>query len=228
MRKSAIVLFVILLAAAAQAGIISDIQQGLVPEDTMVQIGNATVTGAAYNGCFITELPVGPYSGIWVYLGEDHTVVDGDIINVVGQYVEYYGLSEINVGGIPDGVYEVVGGGELPTPFFLTAAELYVDPEVFESVAICITDGMMVQDVPSSYGEWYADVLDSDLVIMFDDFWYDASTVMAGHCYNHACGVLTYSYSNYKLEAYADGIEVVDCTVGTEASTLTEIKGIFR
>ena len=228
MRKFVIVLSLVLMAAAAQAGIISDIQQGLVPEDTLVQIENATVTGVTGSGCFVTELPVAPYSGIWVYLGSDHTVIDGDVVNLVGVYVEYYDLSEINVGGSDDGDYLVVGNGATPDPLSLTAAELMVDPEIYESVPICITDGMMVQDVPSSYGEWYADVLDSDLVIMFDDFWYDPETVAAGQCYNHACGVLNYSYGSYKLEAYADGIEVVDCTVGTEAATLTEIKGLFR
>ena len=63
---------------------------------------------------------------------------------------------------------------------------------------------------------------------MFDDFWYDADGVVAGECYNFACGALNYRFGNFKLEVYADGTEVVDCTVPTEATSLSGIKGLFR
>ena len=224
MRKSVIVLAAILIAAAAQAGVISDLQQGLYTEGDPVQVIGATVMGVTGNGAFITELPSGPYSGVWVYLGSGHTVLAGDIVDVQGVYEEYYDLTEINAG---DGVYQVTGNGPLPTPYSLTAAEFAADTEAFEGVAICITDGFMVSEI-RSYGEWVAHAIESDVDVVFDDFWFEAPTEdLLGACFDYACGCLTYSFGEYKLEAFADGITYVDCTVPTESSSLSEIKALF-
>ncbi len=229
MKTLATVLMLTLVAAAAQAGVIADIQQGVYTEGDLVTVTDAVVTGATGNGAFITELPVGPYSGIWVYAGSDHGMVEGDVVTITGVYTEYYDLSEISVPDAgDDGMITITAQGEAPTPYSVTAAEYLADPEVFEGVSICITDGMQVNDVPNQYGEWYATVLDTDMEIMFDDYFYDTSTVMAGQCYNHACGAVYYSFGAYKLQAYADGIEVVDCTVPVESSSLSSIKGLFR
>lgn len=230
MRKFAIAIMVVMLAAAAQAGVIADIQQGVYNEGDQVEVIGAISMGVTYNGAFITELPVGPYSGIWVYLGSGHTVVDGDVVNVQGVYEEYYDLSEINAG---DGAYAVTDNVPMPAPFSLTGAEYAVDPEVFEGVAICITDGFMVTGEQNEegewpFGEWYATTIESGVEIKFDDYWFDDTTVLPGACYNYACGCLTYSYGEYKLEAYADGIVFVDCTVPTESTTLSEVKALFR
>jgi len=229
MQKLVTVLVIVLAAAIAQAGTIMDIQQGLVEENTLVTATDVVVTAAAGNGVFLTELPVGPYAGIWCYLGNDHGIMAGDVVTVTGIYKEYYDLSEIDVPGAgEDGSIVVTAQGDVPTPYSLTAAEYLADPEVFEGVSICITDGMQVVDVPNQYGEWYAMVLDTDLQIMFDDLFYDDTTVMAGQCYDYACGAVYFSFGEYKLEAYADGIAVVDCTVPVESNTLTGIKGLFR
>jgi 5'-nucleotidase/UDP-sugar diphosphatase len=225
MRNLVIVLCLVLVAAVAQAGVISDLQQGMYTIGDEITVTNAIVTGATYNGCFITELPVGPYSGVWVYLGSGHAVVDGDVVNIVGLYEEYYDLTEINASG---GLVEVVGNGPVPAGYPLTAAEFVADSEPFEGVAICITDGLTVTVAPNSYGEWFAQSVESGDEIMFDDFWYDDTTVTEAQCFNYACGPVYYSFGAYKLEAWADGIEVVDCAVPTDASSLTDIKAMFR
>ena len=225
MRKFAIVLAALTIAVAAQAGVIYDLQTGVYTEGDDIQVIGATAMGVTYNGAFITELPIGPYSGVWVYLGSDHTVLAGDIVNIQGVYEEYYDLTEINAGS---GSYEVTGNAPLPNPFEMTAAEFAVDPEVWEGVAICITDGFMVTEI-GSYGEWTANALESDVDIMFDDYWFEAPTEeQIGTCFNYAKGCLYYSFGAYKLEAFADGIEYVDCAVANEATSLTQIKALFN
>lgn len=223
MRHIAIVFAAILIAAVAQAGVISDLQQGLYEEGAPIQVTGATVMGVTGSGAFITELPIGPYSGVWVYLGT-HTMVAGDIVNVEGIYEEYYGLTEINAG---DGSYQITGNGPVPMPFSLTGAEFAADPEAYEGVAICITDGFIVTEI-RSYGEWVANAIESDVDVVFDDFWFAQPTEEdLGRCFNNASGCLTYSFGEYKLEAFEDGIEFVDCTVPSEATSLTEIKAMF-
>ncbi|MBD3220554.1 hypothetical protein GF314_04865 [bacterium] len=225
MRKIAIAGLVLIIAAAAQAGVISDLQQGVYEEGAPVEAIGVTVVDVTGNGAFITEVPVGPYSGCWAFLGSDHGLMPGDVINIQGIYEEYYGLTEINAA---DGVVEVTSSGPVPAPYSLTTAELMVDPEVFEGVSICLTDGFQITQL-FDYGEWEAESVETGELVMFDDFWFDPPTEdQIGMCFNSVCGALTYSFGAYKLEVYADGItEYVDCTVATEATTLTEIKALF-
>lgn len=225
MRKIAIVLAAMLIAAMAQAGVIYDIQTGVYAEGDLVQVQGATVMAASYNGAFITELPIGPYAGIWVYLGSDHTVVAGDVINVAGEYKEYFDLSEIDAA---DGVYEVLSNGAVPTPYSLTVEDFNVDPEMWESVAVTFTDGFMVTEL-LSYGEWMAHTIESDLDLWIDDFFFETPLEEEiGNCFNYASGCINYSYGNFKLAPFADGIVYVDCAVPAEATSLSEIKALFN
>jgi hypothetical protein len=229
MKNLVTVLAIVLIAAVANAGVISDLQQGAFAEGDLIQVSNAVVTGAAFNGVFISELPVGPYSGVWVYLDSDHGILDGDVVNVIGVYEEYFGLTEINVpAAAENGLIEVVGQQAVPAPVSLTMAELLIDPEIYESVPVCLTDGMSVLEAPNDFGEWLVGSLESADELLFNDYFYDDTTVELGQCYNSACGVLNYSFGAFKLEAYADGIDVTDCTVPVEGSSLTSIKGLFR
>ena len=225
MRKIAIALLAVVFAAAAHAGVISDIQQGVYAEGDPVQVMGATVVDVTYNGAFITELPVGPYSGIWLYAGSDHGMLPGDVVDVQGIYIEYYDLSEIDAS---DGVIQVTSSGPVPTPYSLTAAELMADPEAFEGVAICLTDGFMITEI-RDYGEWVAHAMESDVDVVFDDYWFEQPTEdMIGDCFNYACGCLYFSFGEYKLEAFADGIEFVDCAVPTEKTSFSHVKSLFR
>lgn len=224
MRRIVIVLTAVLLAAVAQAGVISDLQQGMYEEGAPIQVSGAIVVAANASGAFITELPVGPYAGVWVYAGS-HTMVAGDIVNIEGVYDEYYDLTEIDAS---DGVIQITGTGPVPMPYNLTAAEFAADPEAFEGVSICITDGFIVTEI-RSYGEWVANAIESDVDVVFDDYWFTPPTEDdLGACFNNASGCVTFSFGEYKLEAFADGVEFVDCTVPAEATSLTEIKALFN
>lgn len=229
MKKIALALLLVLVAGAAQAVTIADIQMGLVEENSLVNPCDVVVTAVHYNGVFVAEAPYGEYNGIWVYMGSDDPIdlIAGDVVCICGEYKEYYDLSEIDVpaAGLYGSVLKV-DTQEVPIPTSLTAAELAADPEPWESCAVTINDGMMVSEI-GDYGEWTALAMDGTPV-MFDDYWYDAETVMVDDCYNEATGIWFYGYGAFKLEAYADGIEVVDCYVATDEVSFGAVKALYR
>lgn len=230
MKKIALACLLVLVAASANAGVISDIQMGMAEEGTLQTPCDAVVTAVTYNGIWIAEEPYGAYNGIWVYMGDEEPIelVPGDVVCICGEYKEYYDLSEIDI--VSAGVYGSVvktGTQDVPIPSFVTALELETDGEPWESCAITIVDGMEVVEAPSSYGEWFADALDGTSV-MFDDVFYDADTVMLGDCYNYATGIYTYTYGDFKLLPFVNGIDVTECGVDTEDTTLSSVKALYR
>jgi len=242
MKKFAIVIALILCAAAAQAGTIMDIQTGTYAEGALVTIENALVTGVLYNGFFISEwngtapdYGNGPNAGIWVYAGNDYAgdLVEGQLVNVTGTYIEYFDFSEIDLTiGDPDplGSYTVVGAhtGLFPS-YCVTAADLAADAEPYESVFICVTDGFIIDEL-RSFGEWAATSVESGDMLVFDDYWYDETTLAVGDCYNWAGGILIYSFGEYKLEPFEGdrGLGLTDCTVGTDDVSFGGVKALYR
>jgi len=230
MKKIALACLFIIVAASAYAGTIHDIQTGLVDTGTLQTPCDVTVVAVTTNGVWVAEAPFGAFDGIWVYMGSDDpiTLVPGDIVTICAEYKEYYGLSELDV--VSAGLYGSVlktGTGTVPVPSFVTAAEIAADGEPWESCAITVVDGMEVTDPDLGFGEWEATAIDGT-VVRFDDIFYDQTTVALGDCYNNATGILHYSYSNFKLEAYVDGIALTDCEVDTEDATLSSVKALYR
>ncbi len=229
MKKIALAFLLIMVAGVAQGTAIYDIQTGAVDENTLVTPSDVVVTAVTDNGIFVAEAPYSEYNGIWVYTGSDepHGMVAGDVVSICGEYVEYYDLSEIDI--VAAGLYGSlvkVGTQDIPAPSYVLAADLAADGEPWESCVITITDGMLVEEI-LSYGEWTALATDGTPV-MFDDYWFDAETVEVDHCYNNATGVLFYGYGNFKLEAFADGIELTDCLVATDVVTFDSMKSLYR
>ena len=178
----------------------------------------------------MAEAPYGAYDGIWVYMGSSTpiTLVPGDVVCICGEYKEYFDLSEIDI--VSAGLYGSVlktGSMAVPAPSYVTAAELEADPEPWESCVITITDGMTVADTSLGYGEWMALAWTAPPCIsMISSTMTPPSTRVI--CYNNATGVYTYSYSQFKLEPFADGIELTDCAVDTEDATLSALKALYR
>lgn len=223
MKRIAIALLFVLIAAGAQAATIFDIQNGMYADLSIVDLTGVTVTAVRYNGVYVAEAPYSAYNGIWLYgpVG----FVEGDVIDVVGGlYKEYYDLSEIETGAA---VVTLTGTGPVVAPFMVDYATLLLDPEPFESCLITITDGMMV-DTIGSYGQWTAMTLDGD-VVNFDDYFFDETTVVLGDCYNSVTGIWDYSYSMWKMNPLADtGVELTDCTVATDAISFEGVKALYR
>ncbi len=229
MKKIALAFLMIMVAGVAQGTAIYDIQTGAVAENSLVTPCDVVVTAVTDNGIFVAEAPYGEYNGIWVYTGSDepHGMVAGDVVCICGEYKEYYDLSEIDI--VAAGLYGSlikVGTQDIPAPTLISAADLAADSEPWESCVVTITDGMVVTEI-HGYGEWTADALDGTPV-RFDDIWYDAGTVEIEQCYENATGVWYYGYGNFKLEAFADGIELTDCSVATVAVTFDSMKALYR
>ncbi len=222
MKRIAIALLLVLLAASAQAATIFDIQNGLYVDGDIVDLNGVTVTAVRSNGVYVAEAPFGAYNGIWVY--GPTGFVAGDVIDIIGgEYTEYYDLSEIMTSAA---TVTLVSTGEVPAPFVIDAATLFGDSEPYESCLVKVSDGMMVSSI-GDYGMWYADALDGT-VVTFDDYFFDESVVMVGDCYNSVTGILDYSYSEWKLHPLADGVELTDCTVATDGISFEGMKALFR
>jgi hypothetical protein len=224
MKRIAIALILVLMAGTAGAQTIFDIQTGLVPENTLVQVQNVTVTATRYNGIFVSEAPYGEYNSIWVYANADLGFVPGDIVSIQGEYYEYFGLSEIDVTA---GLVQAVGSGPVPPPSVVPAGVL-VDPataEPWECCLITIPDqGTVNVPPPYDFGEWPVTYAEGDII--FDDFFYDDTTVMEGDCYDAVTGILYYSFGNFKMNPYADGIDF--CPVATDQETFGGLKALYR
>jgi len=222
-------LLVLASGAMAQGTSIYDIQTGLVNTGTLVT-PRGVVTGATANGFFVAEAPYDAWRGIWVYY-PGHTMVPGDDVQLCGVYAEYYGLSEVDI--VAAGLYGSalkMGTLPVPAPNVVSAADIWnggPDAEAWESCMITVQDGMQVTAAANAYGEWYATALDGT-VVMFDDYWYDDTQVMLQQCYNNATGILNYSFNDFKLEAFADGIELVDCGVDAQDISFSSVKALYR
>jgi len=228
--KALLTILAILITSTAMAGTITDIQTGIIPENTLVTVTDAVVTGVRGNGFFMSEDPNAPYAGIWVYTGAAPVALTGDLVEVTGLYVEYFDLSEIDVTADPSGLVTVTGAHQGTLyPLDVTTADLATDGEPYESCFIRVTDGMTVITAPSNYGEWVVTSHEYPGVeLIMDDYWYDDSTVALGDCYNCATGILNYNYGAFKLEPFVDAICIVDCTVDNDTVHFGQIKSLYR
>ncbi len=226
MKRIAIALLLVLVATVAQATTIEDMQMGNVVIDDLASVSGVVVVAintSSSNGFWIAEAPYGAYNGIYAY-GPNADVAVGDVLDIVdGQYTEYYDLSELKTF---DATITVTGTMAVPTPFMISAADLFADMEAFEGCVVTLTDGMIV-DAVLDYGTWTAMTLDGQAVL-FDDYMFDATTVMVDQCYNSVTGVIDYGYGEYKVHPLADGVELTDCTVATDEFSFEGVKALYR
>jgi hypothetical protein len=125
----------LLLLTAVTAGAedqIFQIQLGAVPQNTVVDVQGVVVTGVAVYGFFIQEPNPDPvygrqYSGVFVYTGSSAVITArrGDMVNVRGVYLEYYGRAEIDLTKPPLGTYTILShNATIPDPVQVTIAEV--------------------------------------------------------------------------------------------------------
>jgi len=230
MKRIAIVLVIILLAAAAQAQTVHDMRTDLVPVGTPVQVANLIVTGFYSNGVFVSTAPHGTYDSIWVYMGSgapSYPIV-GDVIQVQGVFTIYNGLYEIDTSA---GAWALQGTSPLPAPLVVPASVLG-DPATaapYMCSLITVPD-MLFSTSEAGYGEWYAETGVGEQV-MFDNFWADypvddLGAFLPGACFLSATGCLNYSYGAYKMCAFLDGLPA--CPVSAEETSFGSVKSLFR
>ena len=131
------------------------------PGDLVRTLDNV-VTAVASNGFFIQQPdaapdpvrgpPPGPFAsrGLFVFTGSAPTTQVGDIVDVQGQVVEFFNLTQI---ANPDFVQIISSGNTLPEPIALDANTPSQDPanlscvdtqfECYENMLVSITDGFV-------------------------------------------------------------------------------------
>ncbi|MDO9171338.1 MAG: hypothetical protein Q7W29_05860 [bacterium] len=217
-------LLVLCLAAVAQAGVINDIRTGVIPEGSVVQVNGAVVTAVQNSSFTMTELPAGPYTAIWVYVGAAPAVAIGDVVEVKGLTRNFYGRDEINLLYPGDAHAAITGTSPVPN-LQLTTTQLQANPEAWESHVVTITDGLIVQEMLPE-GMWRADSVETGLSVIFDDYFYDYATVDLGDCYNNAYGMYQWFGGMWIFKVFTTAD--TDCTVANEDLSFGSLKALYR
>jgi len=230
MKRLAIALMLVLVAVSAQAQTVHDMRTDLVPVNTPVQVQNLVVTGFYSNGVFVSAAPYGEYDSIWVYMGSGAPAYPaaGDVIAAEGVFKIYNGLYEIDTSG---GQWVAQGTAPLPAPLVVPASVL-ADPATaapYMCSLITVPD-MLYSTSDGGYGEWYVADGGGNEFLM-DNFWADMPVDDLGDflpdvCFLSATGCLNYSYGNFKLAPFVDGLPA--CPVSTEETSFGNVKSLFR
>ncbi|MEZ4235499.1 MAG: hypothetical protein R3F59_04915 [Myxococcota bacterium] len=186
------------------------LNQGGIPLGTPVEIFDLVVNGPAFDGVFAQSEAGGPFSGVWLYLGNDWeltwgNLVPGDRIGVWAELNEYNGLTELDLVGAAAPELVVLGSGPAPTPQVVAVADA---TEAWEGVLVTVQD-VIVADPDLGYGEWSLTprVGGAGTVVVDDKIhtWSGAATLSAGDRFDAVTGPLSYSYGAYKIEPRDEG-----------------------
>ena len=205
---------------------IFDIQKGDVPQGTIVNLKNIVVTSKFIRepaGVFVSEPEGGPYSGIFLYCYDDVAanldLYPGDVLNVTGEYTEYYDFSEVTVKNLSD--IEVVTSGALPTPYVVDPAFVTNGgglSEVYESVLVEVRDVKVINE-RNRYGQF---TITGDLLVGPLFFTYDTTpSPPTGTHFDSIVGLLYFGYDDFQLLPRGNddldgdyaGVEVFDTTI---------------
>ncbi len=192
-----------------------DIQEGSVDEGP-VTVENVVVTSelmepyssCEWSGFFVQEQAGGAYSGIMVALQladfSGFSVNVGDVLTVTGDYSEFYDLSEITIGS-PDDV-EVTDTGATVSPATFDDP-CGIDYEAYEGVLVKLQATGYPLEVTTAIDEYGEFELNSCLMV--DDAFFENESCGAsnetpdppqGTYLTALTGLMTYTYSAYKLE----------------------------
>jgi hypothetical protein len=181
---------------------IYDLQQGMVGDGMIVSVRGVVVTtpiNVEDGLAFVEEPDAGQYSGISLYLWDEVVMstqlAPGDVVDITGEYAEFFDVSQIVVKNPGDIV--VVGSGAVPGPDSVSAAEVArdnVDAEPWEGVRVCI-DGAALLDSNDGFGQY---VLVGDALVG-NSFVDPLPSAQIGGTFAQVCGSLYYSFEEFKL-----------------------------
>jgi hypothetical protein len=170
------------------------------PEGTDVRVDDLVVVGIrSGSGFYVQDPTTDAYGGIFVYDSGANSVTVGQLIDVVGVYVEYHTLSEIKDPTIFD-----KGTADLPAPQVAAdACDVATDgvsAEAWESMRVEVQDLSVTDanpDAPEDYGEF-----EVNSCLRVDDQLTDVLVPQPAvdTTFSTLRGVLTYSYGHHKLE----------------------------
>ncbi|MCK5052313.1 MAG: hypothetical protein KAS53_11365 [Candidatus Cloacimonetes bacterium] len=186
------------------------------------------VTGVEFSGFkdnFFIEMSNGiPWSGVYVFMAGDTTLVVGDEIELTGTVREYYGFTEIS--GY-DGAYISVtllsSGNTVPAPLLTQTADLVdaATAEQYEGCLVEVNDVVVTQE-QINYGQWYVTDISAISCQIDDGFFYLDSVnpeiiIVLGMEWAIIRGCLDYSYDEYGINPRTpeDLIDVVSSNENT-------------
>jgi predicted extracellular nuclease len=181
---------------------IYEIQQGMLAEGTRARVTGAVVTSPldfAGETFWVQDPAGGPFSGLAVFAPSALmlTITPGDEVTVVGEYREYFGLSELAIQTTAD--LAITGTAASPTPVVLDPADIATGgslAEDYESVLVRV-DGVTVVDDTLGFGEFS---ISGGLRV--DDQFFDPTgwTVPAvNDTFSSITGPLTFGFDEFKL-----------------------------
>jgi hypothetical protein len=198
--------------AGGDAVTIYDVQQGKVPEQTVVELADVVVTSPVFltvdgeANFFIAEQPGGEYSGIQVYVdagvtaeldGEGKLPGPGDVLDLRATYQEFFDYSELTLLAAAD--LTITGAGAVPDPAVVAAADIATGGAKAENYEGCLVqvDGATVTAPVMMYGEFTVD----DALIVDDLFFVPAPGPKPplGTEFTALVGQLTYGFEAFKL-----------------------------
>ena len=151
------------------------------------------VTAKNSNGFFIQDAEAA-WSGIWVLdFGAANTSI-GDNIEVSGQVIEYYNLTELDITAGSSNILS--SNNTLFNPIYITEVT-----EAYESVIVKVAG--ICDGLPNEYGEWTLSGITID-DYFYGDNWGDGSFVpILGNEYT-ITGPLNYAYSLFRVNPRND------------------------
>ncbi|WAS96139.1 hypothetical protein [Nannocystis punicea] len=212
---------------------IYDIQGGEVPEGSVVTVKGVVITSPVHvdgdgKGTIFVQDPMGgELSGIAVFLYEEVAmnfgVKPGVIVDITGEYTEFFGESQLQVTSV-DAIVEV-GQGESPAPAVVAAADVATDGAKAEAY-----EGVLVQVENVTVTNPAVDMSDFEVegALRINDFFLFAQmeepTVVNGQVFKSIAGPLRFSYDNHKIAPRAGADLVVDMVPQAEEHTIYEIQ----
>lgn len=219
MKKIFGILMFAIIVTVAFATTIYDVQYTDVagPDGTYPSLmvnEEVTVTGivsglkfSGYKDNFYIEMADGgPWSGIYIHMAGDTTLVVGDEVEVTGTVQEYYGFTEIS--GYDNTFISVTllsSGNPVPEPMLVQTADL-TDPATAEPYESCVVEvnDVVVTEEQINFGQWYVTDVSATPCQIDDGFFYlDSVTpeiiIVLGMEWAIIRGCLDYSYDEYGI-----------------------------
>ena len=175
---------------------IYDIQSGAVNQgESVIVQGIVTAANGETpdgDGSFYIQDGTGAYNGINV-ISSEYTVSRGDLVELYGEYVEYYGKSEISE---PENLEILSSGNTLPEPEVLSLDQ--EDWEPWEGVLIEI-QSVTVSNDDAGYDEWDVTEIGGTNMMRIDNpgnYMYSPSN---GDQFESITGPLNYTYDFFKI-----------------------------
>lgn len=182
---------------------IYSVRQGEVGEGTVVTLEGVVITTPVEleeGLVFVQEPDAGEYSGISLYLWSDVVLATplapGDVVNITGEYAEFFGASQIIVKN-PDDI-TVVGTDTLPGPDMVTAADIArtsASAEPWEGVRVQVANAMIAES-NDGFGQY---VLQGDALVGHA-FVGSLPKAYTGGSFASITGSLHYSFEEFKLQ----------------------------